>query len=256
MAATFRAHLGARARMKERLINMEVLADPESVAKEAAAIIAQEVRLGVSARGRFVLGVSCDSTSLLTLRALAEEQIVWERLHLVQVDEHLPNPGDPCRNLTQLTTNLLQHSPLHVRQVHAMPVDAWDLEVAAARYALGLHRIAGSPPVLDLVQLTVGTDGRTASLLPADPVLDVKDRDVALTDVYQGKRRITLTFPILNRARLVLWVVTGADKAEMLTRMRHRDPSIPAGRVRGGAALILADVAAAGQFAKEHQQVG
>jgi 6-phosphogluconolactonase len=242
--------------MKERPINMEILADPESVAKEAAGIIAQEARLGVSARGRFVFGVSCDNSSLLMLRALADKQVVWERLHLVQVDEGIAPAGDPGRNLTQFYANLVQRSPLHVRQVHAMPVDARDLEVAAARYALALHRIAGSPPVLDLVQLTLGADGRTASLFPGDPVLDVKDRDVALTGVYQGKRRITLTYPILNRVRLILWIVTGADKAEMLTRLRQRDPSIPAGRVRGGAALILADIAAAGQLAKEHQQVG
>jgi 6-phosphogluconolactonase len=242
--------------MKERLINMEVLADPESVAKEAAAMIAQEARLGVSARGRFILGLSCDSISLLMLRALAEEQVVWERLHLVQVDESVAKAGDPSRNLTKLSANLLHHSPLHLRQIHAMPVDVRDLEVAAARYALALHRIAGSPPVLDLVQLTLGTDGRTASLLPDDPAIEIKDRDVAVTSSYEGKRRMTLTYPILNRSRLVLWLVTGADKAEMLTRLRQRDESIPAGRVRGGAALILADIAAAGQLAKEHQQVG
>src|SRR5262249_39035714 len=142
------------------------------------------------------------------------------------------------------------------RQVHAMPVDVRDLEGAAARYALALHRIAGSPPVLDLVQLTLGTDGGTASLLPGDSVIEVTDRDVGVTGAHQGNRCMTLTYPILNRSRLVLWLVTGAEKAEMLTRLRQHDQSIPAGRVRGGAALILADIAAAGQLAEEHQQVG
>ena len=70
-----------------------------------------------------------------------------------------------------------------------MPVDVRDLEVAAARYALALHRIAGSPPVLDLVQLTLGTDGRTASLLPDDPAIEIKDRDVAVTSSYEGDRK-------------------------------------------------------------------
>jgi 6-phosphogluconolactonase len=129
-----------------------------------------------------------------------------------------------------------------------MPMEASDLQAAAARYALTLQEIAGSPPVLDLVHLGLGPDGHTASLVPGDPVLDVADADVALTGVYQGRRRMTLTYPIINRARRILWLVTGSEKAPLLVRLRAGDPSIPAGRIRRDQALVVADRAAAEQL--------
>jgi 6-phosphogluconolactonase len=127
-----------------------------------------------------------------------------------------------------------------------MPVEVPDVEAAAARYARTLQEIAGSPPLLDLVHLGLGPDGHTASLVPGDPVLGVTEADVALTGVYQGRRRMTLTYPIINRSRQILWLVTGTDKTAMLGRLRAGDPSIPAGRVRQDQALVVADRAAAG----------
>ena len=132
-----------------------------------------------------------------------------------------------------------------------MPVEAPDLEAAAAQYAMTLRKIAGSPPVLDLVHLGLGPDGHTASLVPGDPVLQVADTDVALTGIYQGRRRMTLTYPILNRSRHVLWLVSGPDKAEMVSRVYAGDTSIPAGRVQREHALMLADRAAASQMYSE-----
>jgi 6-phosphogluconolactonase/glucosamine-6-phosphate isomerase/deaminase len=128
-----------------------------------------------------------------------------------------------------------------------MPVESTDLDAAAKQYSATLESIAGSPPVLDLVHLGMGPDGHTASLVPGDPVLQVTDAEVAVTGIYQGRRRITLTYPVLNRARRVLWLVTGADKAGMLTRLLAADPSIPSGRVNQERALVLADQAAAGK---------
>jgi 6-phosphogluconolactonase len=225
----------------------EVLADAEAVARRAAAIVAAEAREAVAARGRFALAVSGGHTPWLMLRALAGEDIPWDGLHLFQVDERVAPAGGPDRNWTHLRESLLDRAPLRPDQAHAMPVESPDLAAAAARYAQALGEMAGRPPVLDLVHLGLGPDGHTASLVPGDPVLDVTDADVALTGVYQGRRRMTLTYPVLNRARRVLWVVTGSEKAGMLGRLSAGDPSIPAGRVRRDRALVLADRAAAPQ---------
>jgi 6-phosphogluconolactonase len=166
-------------------------------------------------------------------------------VHVVQVDERVAPAADPDRNFAHLRESLLDHAPLRPDQVHAMPVEAADLDRAAEQYARTLQEVAGSPPVLDLVHLGLGPDGHTASLVPGDPVLDVTDADVAVTGPYQGRRRMTLTFPIINRSRRVLWLVTGAEKAGMLVRLRDGDPSMPASHVRSDQALVLADRAAA-----------
>jgi 6-phosphogluconolactonase len=164
----------------------------------------------------------------------------------VQVDERVAPAGDPDRNLTHLRESLLEHAPLRPEQIHAMPVESADLEVAAKGYATTLREIAGSPPVLDLAHLGLGPDGHTASLVPGDPVLNVTDVDVALTGVYQNRRRMTLTYPMLNRARRILWLVTGNDKVDALARLRAGDTSIPGGRILQNQAVLLADQAAAG----------
>jgi 6-phosphogluconolactonase len=182
------------------------------------------------------------------LRDLAGEQVPWEAVHLVQVDERVAPAGHPDRNLTHLRDSLLTRVPLRPEQIHAMPVEAPDLTAAAESYAQSLRDLAGSPPVLDLVHLGLGPDGHTASLVPGDPVLNVTDADVALTGAYQGRRRMTLTYPILNRSRHILWLVTGGDKAGPLARLRGADSSIPAGRVRQDHGRVLADRAAAAEL--------
>jgi 6-phosphogluconolactonase len=197
------------------------------------------------ARGRFILAVSGGHTPWLMLRALAGEPVPWPEVHLFQVDERVAPAGDPDRNFTHIRDSLLTHVPLRPEQVHAMPVEASNLEAAAESYARLLREVASSPPVLDLVHLGLGPDGHTASLVPGDPVLDVTDTDVALTGVYQGRRRMTLTYPLINRARRILWLVTGVEKAGPLLRVRAADASIPAGRVHQEQAVVLADREAA-----------
>ncbi len=177
------------------------------------------------------------------LRALTLEDVPWDRVDLLQVDERVAPDGDDDRNLTALRESL----PAPAR-VHPMPVERDDLEAAAKRYAETLASVAGSPPVLDLVHLGLGDDGHTASLVPGDPVLDVRDREVAISGPYQGRRRMTLTYPALDRARQVLWLVTGEGKAAMLARLHAGDAAIPAGRVRAVRAAVFADHAAAAEI--------
>ena len=228
-------------------MKFEVLDDADSVARQAATIIAADARAGVAERGRFIMAVSGGHTPWAMLRALASEEVPWKFIHVVQVDERVAPAGDPDRNLIHLRESLLGQASLRGEQIHAMPVESPDLDLAAARYANILQQIAGLPPVLDLVHLGLGPDGHTASLVPGDPVLHVADKDVAVTTTYQGKRRMTLTYPILNRSRQVLWLVTGQEKLEMLGRLIAGDASIPAGRVQRDHALLLADQAAAGE---------
>jgi 6-phosphogluconolactonase len=230
------------------LMKVEVLNDADSVARAAAAAIAADARVAIAARGRFALAVSGGQTPWIMLRALAGEDVPWAGVHVFQVDERVAPAGDPDRNLVHLQESLLQHAPLRPEQIHAMPVEECDLQAAADQYALVLRAIAGSPPMLDLVHLGLGPDGHSASLVPGDAVLDVTDKDVAITGLYQGRRRMTLTYPAINRARRILWVVTGSEKVEMLRRLQEGDLSIPAGRVQRERALLLADRAAAGQL--------
>jgi 6-phosphogluconolactonase len=226
-------------------VKIEVYPDADVVAREAVAIIAANLRAAVTSRGRCIMAVSGGRTPWLMLRALAAQQLPWEQVHIVQVDERVAPAADPDRNLAHLRESLLNHAPLLPNHIHAMPVEATDLDRAAKQYALTLRDVAGSPPVLDLVHLGLGPDGHTASLVPGDPVLNVTDADVAATGPYQGRRRMTLTFAIINRSRHVLWLVTGREKAAALVRLRDDDQSIPASRVRQDHALILADRAAA-----------
>jgi 6-phosphogluconolactonase len=235
-------------------MTLEAFADVDSVAREAAAIVAAEARAAVDARGRFVMAVSGGHTPWLMLRALAHEDVPWEAVHIVQVDERVAPAGDPDRNLTHLRESLIEQTSLYPEMIHAMPVESPDLDLAAAQYAASLKQLTGSPPVLDLVHLGLGPDGHTASLVPGDPVLNVTDADVAITGVYQGRRRMTLTYPIINRSLRILWLVTGNDKAAMVRRLIDEDTSIPAGRVNRSYALILADRAAAGDYSNSKKE--
>ena len=228
-------------------MKIEVFDDADSVARAAAATIAAEARTAVKARGRFLMAVSGGHTPWIMLRTLAGEDIPWGGVHVYQVDERIAPAGDPDRNLTHLRESLLEHAPMRPEQIHAMPVEAADLEAACGQYALTLETLAGSLPVLDLVHLGLGPDGHTASLVPGDPVLEVKGADIALTGIYQKRRRMTLTYPIINRSRRVLWLVTGSEKTGMLARLQTGDVSIPAGRVSRDHAVVFADRAAAGQ---------
>ncbi len=218
---------------------LEVVADERAAARRAAELIAVAGREAAAARGPFGFAMSGGRSPWAMLAILGElEEMPWGATELFQVDERIASPGSEDRNLTHMVLGL---SMDHQATLRPMPVTQRDLEAAARDYESSL------PERFDLVHLGLGPDGHTASLVPGDPVLDVSDRRVALTATeYQGHHRMTLTYPAIDDARQVLWLVTGAEKREPLAKLLAGDESIPAGRVRNEAMTIVADEAAAG----------
>jgi 6-phosphogluconolactonase len=213
---------------------LETLADPAAVAAAGAVFVAELARAAVEADGSFHFAVSGGHTPWAMFAELTQQQVPWDSVVIYQVDERVAPPDDPDRNLTHLR-QALGTAPA---QVWPMPVNESDLEAAAADYAESL------PRQFHLVHLGLGPDGHTASLVPGDPVLDVTDRLVALTRPYQGRMRMTLTYPGLARAGQILWLVTGSDKKDPLAKLLAGDTTIPAGRVEAAASLVMADRAA------------
>jgi len=227
-------------------LRTEILPDPGAVATLAAERIAQVAREAVTERGRCALAFSGGTTPWRALNALAGEDVPWERVHLFQVDERVGLFDDPERNYSHMKEALIDRIAIPSANVHPMPVEESDLDGGARRYEAILRQFAGTPPILDLVQLGLGEDGHTASLFPEDAALQVIEADVAVSGIHKGRRRMTLTFPAIDRAGCILWLVTGAGKAAALERLRAGDRSIPAGRVRSDRAVLLTDKAAGG----------
>ena len=218
-------------------LRVHVLPSADAAAQDAAAEIGRRARAAVGARGRFTLAVSGGRTPWQMLAALAGEDMPWAATSIYQVDERIGPADDPARNLIGLRRALPTEG---VDRVIPMPVENSDLAGACAAYAEVL------PERFDVVHLGLGPDGHTASLVPGDPVLSVSDIDVAVTGPYQDRRRMTLTYPPIDRARVVLWLVTGADKQAALAQLRAGDRSIPAGSVTTGEQVLFCDAEAAG----------
>lgn len=217
---------------------LEVLDDPDAVHKRGAELIAEHARAAVAERGACALAVSGGRDPWPMFSQLEDLEMDWTKTEIFQVDERVAPAGSDERNLTHLIESLSIGAQGSIRP---MPVGDEDLEAAADRYAESL------PEAIDLAHLGLGPDGHTASLVPGDPVLEVTDKRVAVTaGEYQGVRRMTLTYPEINRTRQLLWVVTGEEKVDALQKLIAQDPSTPSGRVRPeGDSLILADRAAA-----------
>jgi 6-phosphogluconolactonase len=220
-------------------VELEVAGDEKATSRRAAELIAEAGAAAVAERDHFALAMSGGRSPWAMLAILGElEQMPWDKTELFQVDERVAAPGDEARNLTHMVLGL---SMDHQATLRPMPVTQRDLNSAARDYEATL------PDRFDLVHLGLGPDGHTASLVPDDPVLDVTDRRVAMTgEMYQGHLRMTLTYPALEAARRILWLVTGPDKWEPLQKLLAGDESIPAGRVRNDEMVVIADEAAAG----------
>ena len=218
-------------------LRMDVRPDAEAVAERGAEFVAGQAAAAIADHGRFTFAVSGGHTPWAMFAHLSDKGMPWEKVTIFQVDERVAPDGDPDRNLTHLYASL---PPKANADVRPMPVTAVDLDGAADEYARSL------PEAFDLVHLGLGPDGHTASLVPGDPVLEVMDRDVSVTGVYMGRRRMTLTYRLLERAPRVMWLITGEDKIDALRRLQAGDRSIPAGRISSANALVIADEAAVG----------
>ncbi len=223
---------------------------PDDVAVAGANFVSARAAEAIADRGQFTMALSGGSTPWIMLAKLAEHELPWDRVKIFQVDERVAADGDEERNLVHIRKEFADRIALPAENLFAMPVVSDDLEQAAERYQKTVTELAGDPPVLDVIHLGLGGDGHTASLVPGDPVLDESERDVAITDTYSGRRRMTMTYSIINRARQLLWLITGEGKADMLSRLIQGDSDIPAGRVSQQQATIVADTAAIARHQK------
>ncbi|MBI4697092.1 MAG: 6-phosphogluconolactonase [Gammaproteobacteria bacterium] len=221
---------------------LDVAPDAAVAAARAASHIAERLRDGLASRGLATLALSGGSSPLPLYAALAEATLDWRHVHVFQVDERVVPRGDPARNLEAIARAFVAGGPLPAANLHAMPVESSD---GCAAYAGELARLAGDPPRLDVIQLGLGTDGHTASLFPGDEALAVGGRDVAFTGTLAGYRRMTLTYPALERARALVWFAPGAAKATPIAALVKGDRAIPAGRVARARARAFVDAAAA-----------
>jgi len=228
-------------------MQLEVAKTAAAAAQVAARIIATVLGISIGRRTRASIALSGGSSPLPMLRALAQESLDWSAVHVYQVDERIVARGDSARNLGALDEILVWRGPLPRRNLHPMWVDRADLAGAAESYARELAQVAGDPPILDVVHLGLGTDGHTASLFAGDPALEIEDRSVGLTKEHNGHRRMTLTLPVLSRARSVVWFVTGADKAGVAGELYAGGAPFPAGRVSRRRAILVTDEAAGRQ---------
>jgi 6-phosphogluconolactonase len=231
-------------------VRLIVADDAAHAARLAAAALDRACSGAIDRRGRAVVAVSGGTTPWAMLRAWAAGGAAWRDVHVAQVDERCVAADDPLRNLRPLREILVERGPLPAANLLPMPVEDAGSEGAGRRYARQLAALAGDAHggvELDLVQLGLGSDGHTASLVPGDAVLEAGDCDAAVTrGEYQGTRRMTLTFRALDAARERLWLVTGESKRAALAELLRGTGTSPAVRVRRDDSTVIADRAAAG----------
>lgn len=229
---------------EEKAMKTEIFPQAEQVAAEAAAYLEQVIREAFTHQKSFSLAISGGRTPWEMLKILSKADLPWQQVNLFQVDERVAPDGHPDRNLTQLFQAISGTPMLRNLRIFPMPVNAKDLDAAVKEYAEVLNEITEGKG-LDLIHLGIGVDGHTASLVPGDGVLEIQNRLVACTQKsYQGRFRMTLTYPLINGAKQILWIVTGSEKKEMVQRLLQQDSSIPAGNIRQENALLLVDQAA------------
>ena len=230
-------------------MRLSIAVDAAAAAAVAATRLEQVCLAAQELRGRAVIAVSGGNTPWLMLQLFTRARLPWPSIHVTQVDERCVPRDDPRRNLLQLERVLVREGPLPADNLLPLPVDAADTAGAIADHVARLTWLTDANLTLDLVQLGLGADGHTASLVPADPVLEERYAPVALTaGPYEGTRRMTLTYAVLDAARERLWVVTGPTKSPALAALAAGTGDAPAVRVSREASMVVADRDAAGNL--------
>lgn len=233
----------------------DVLPDSEAVAAATADRLIAAGRNAIRRRGRFILGLTGGSTPLAVCPLLVVPPRVrmldWTKVEFFFGDERAVPPNDPESNYNTARLALLDYLPrLRMEQVHRMPCELTDLDAGARQYEAELRAVVGGTgiPRFDLIWLGMGADGHTASLFPGSAALAERERLVVANWVPSlDAWRMTLTYPTLNAAREAMFVVTGADKADALARVRSGGADAPpAAGVHAERTRWLVDAAAAG----------
>lgn len=224
-----------------------ILVEPTS--QDAIGLVAQLLAVhaceAVSQHGQFTLALAGGTTPRRLYEHLAKppqvEAIPWQNAHIFFGDERDVPHDQPDSNFRMAQTSLLDFVPVRYENVHPMPADSTDLDQAARHYAALVAEIVPpgprSVPSLDLILLGMGGDGHTASLFPGTPALEEQQKLVVAQYVpVLGRHRMTFTYPLLNAAKVVMFLITGLDKAEAVAQMLSDDPGeaqkLPAGRVQ------------------------
>jgi 6-phosphogluconolactonase len=241
-------------------VSLRLFPDAEAVSRGAAEEVVRSARDAVAARGRFLVSLSGGSTPQRLYQLLADspfrDQIDWGKVEVFWGDERCVPPDHQDSNYRMAREALLGRVPVSVAQVHRMEAERADRDAAARDYQAVLARVcgvaaAGPPPALDLVLLGMGPDGHTASLFPHTSALDEQGRWCVVNHVPKFHAdRLTLTVPLLNKAREALFLVAGTDKAAVLAEVLEGPPDpkrLPSQLVRaaGGTVWLIDRLAAA-----------
>lgn len=220
----------------------------DELSRAFVAIVEDAATLAMAARQMFTLAIPGGSAVEVLCPPLAQASLAWKQVHVFWCDERAVSPADPASNVGLLRRIWSGTRALSECHLHAMQGDAPDLRVAADAYARELEYHCGEPPMLDLVLLGFGEDGHIASLFPGHDASNEKTRSAVETDSPKPPpRRITLTMPVLCRARTVVVTAFGAGKAAPIRDALTRTSDTPLARILGCAPSvhILLDHAAA-----------
>jgi len=230
---------------------LSVLADAKTLGTATADRIVSILREAVLQRGSASLALSGGNTPHLYLPLLAEEPrlhaLPWKDISVFWADERCVPPSDPESNFGMADRLLLSRTPIPRDNIHRMRGEL-PPEEAAAEYRVGLATHFGSTPRIDLVVLGIGSDGHTASLFPGTPAIDAKEPVCTVYVPHLESWRVTFTLPVLNKARNVLFCISGAAKAGIVKKIMSAETraDCPAGLVMptDGSLLWLIDAAA------------